>query len=254
MRETKQSGLPGLTPLMQQYRDIKSKHPGVLLFFRLGDFYEMFGDDAINASNILDIVLTKRQGIPMCGVPHHSVNSYLRKIIKAGEKVAVCEQLEEPGQGRGIVKRDVVRVITPGTVLEDNLLNSKQNNYLMALCPSRDFKIFGVSYVDVSTGEFTASELPAEALKNEIYKVSPGEIIVPDNYAEDDLIVSITKNNQITLSCLESYLFSINEAQVKIKEFYKTISLKPFGIENRELAACACGGILAYLSRTQLTE
>ena len=111
-----------LTPLMQQYRDIKSAHPGTILMFRLGDFYEMFGEDAIKASPILEVVLTRRQEVPMCGIPYHAVNSYIRKLISRGEKVAVCEQLEEPRPGIKIVKRGVVRIITPGTILEDNLL------------------------------------------------------------------------------------------------------------------------------------
>ncbi|MHB9155333.1 MAG: DNA mismatch repair protein MutS, partial [Endomicrobiales bacterium] len=240
-----------LTPLMQQYQEIKARYPGTILFFRLGDFYEMFGDDAVKAAPLLEVVLTRRQSLPMCGIPHHAVNAYLRKLIKAGEKVAVCEQLEEPGQGRGIVKRGVVRVITPGTLLEDNLLEARQNNYLLALFPPENTPKTGLACVDISTGEFNAAELSPEQLKNEIARLGPREIIVPESVKGSAFLKAA---QGITVSTVEDWRFSPAEAQARIFQAFKVQSLKPLGLEGREAAACACGGILAYIEKTQLAS
>ena len=146
-----------MTPLMRQYREIKEKYCGMILFFRLGDFYEMFADDAVKAAPVMEVVLTHRAGTPMCGVPYHSANSYIRKLINKGFKVAVCEQLEEPGTSKGIVKRGVTRVITPGTVLEDILLQAKENNYLMSFCFDEQSMAGAFAAADISTGEFFVS-------------------------------------------------------------------------------------------------
>src|ERR1039458_8527000 len=148
-----------VTPMMGQYRRIKGElPPGVILFFRLGDFYEMFYDDAKEAAPILDVALTKRNGMPMCGVPHHAVDGYLAKLIKAGRKVAICDQLEDPGAAKGIVRRDVTRIVTPGTVLEDNILESNRHNFLAGVFRGRH--AFGLALLDLSTGLFVAEELP----------------------------------------------------------------------------------------------
>ncbi|HBU68987.1 MAG TPA: DNA mismatch repair protein MutS [Elusimicrobia bacterium] len=240
-----------LTPLMQQYMDIKSRYPGMILFFRLGDFYEMFGEDAKVASRILDVVLTKRQEVPMCGIPHHAVNSYLRKLIKAGLKVAVAEQMEEAGAGKKIVRRDVVRIITPGTILEDNLLDSKKNNFLMALLPDAEFKSFGIAFCDISTGHFTAAVIAKDSLQSETFRIKPGEIIVPANYAQDDFFKTVSGRLGVSISPLDEWLFLPAEAQNKIKTFYKLVSLKPFGLENYPLAQGACGALLGYIEKTQ---
>ncbi|MBN1621756.1 MAG: DNA mismatch repair protein MutS [Endomicrobiales bacterium] len=240
-----------LTPLMQQYRLIKDKYQGMILLFRLGDFYEMFGDDAKRASPILEVVLTKRQGLPMCGVPYHSVNSYLRKLMKAGEKVAICEQLEEPRPGTKIVKRDVVRIITPGTILEENLLNAGRNNYLVAVFPDSNLSSFGIASIDISTGDFQVTETNADKLKQELFRLSPREIVVPGSYQNHHFFASIAKNSDFVISSAEDWLFSLEESRSKIKQFFKTISLKAFGLENNVLATCAAGGILAYLEKTQ---
>lgn len=236
---------------MQQYTEIKSRYPGIILFFRLGDFYEMFGDDAIKSSKILEVTLTRRQNVPMCGIPYHAANAYLKKLIKAGEKVAVCEQLEEPGQGRGIVRRDVVRVITPGTILEDTLLESKQNNFLIAVCPNSQFSLFGIACADISTGEFSASEIPSEKLLGEIYRLSPVEILAPKNFHKNNVFASIEKQTSIAVSPLDDWSFTLSEAEGKIQRAFGTASLKPFGLDNKPLAASACGAILSYFENTQ---
>ncbi len=181
-----------LTPLMQQYMDIKAKYPDIILFFRLGDFYEMFGEDAVKASPILEVVLTKRQTVPMCGVPYHSAGNYIRKLIKAGLKIAICEQLEEPGATKGIVKRGVVKVITPGTLLEDNLLDSKMNNYLMSVFfAGGDSSVAAIAAADISTGDFFAYETDIQNLENEIIKYKPGEIIIAQALAKDKNLKNI---------------------------------------------------------------
>ncbi|MFH1368903.1 MAG: DNA mismatch repair protein MutS [Elusimicrobiota bacterium] len=242
-----------LTPLMQQYRDIKTQYPGVILFFRLGDFYEMFGEDAIKASPALEVVLTKRQDVPMCGVPYHAVNSYIRKLISKGEKVAVCEQLEEPRPGIKVVRRGVVRVITPGTILEDNLLEAKQNNFLTAILPSENLNEFGLAYVDISTGEFGATQTSRDNIKNELYRLSSGELILPKSREKEAFIASFGGAN-VTLSALDDWFFEFSEAATKLKRYFNVQSLKPLGIENKALAAGAAGAILAYLEKTQVTN
>jgi DNA mismatch repair protein MutS len=244
-----------LTPLMQQYHEIRARHPGMILFFRLGDFYEMFGEDAQKAARILEVVLTHRQNVPMCGVPYHAVNAYLKKLIKAGEKVAICEQLEEPGAGKGIVKRGVVRVITPGTILEDNLLEARQNNYLMALFPGDGAAEFGVACVDISTGEFTATQTTYDTLKDEISRLMPGEVIVPSTAARPEFQAAVTPAGmQLHFSLLEDWLFAVPEAARRLKEFFGLQSLKPLGLESRDLALGACGGVLAYIEKTQVGQ
>ena len=151
-----------LTPMMKQYHEIKLRHPGILLFFRLGDFYEMFYEDAVVASRDLEITLTSRnsnakgQPIPMCGVPHHAIDNYLGRLIRKGHKVALCEQVENPRQVKGLVRREVVRIVTPGTVIEEGVLDSKENNYLGSLLQRNDR--VGLSFLDLSTGEFWITE------------------------------------------------------------------------------------------------
>ena len=251
----------GLTPLMQQYRDIKSNYPDTILFFRLGDFYEMFGEDAIAASSIMELVLTKRGGVPMCGVPYHAANSYIRKLIKAERKVAICEQLEEasssagrPGGGKGLVKRGVVRVITPGTILEDNLLDAKTNNYLASVVSSAKNDMFGLAFVDISTGEFLATEITPDKLKNELFRVSPGEIVAPRTLFGSPYFQSFIKNTSIPITPFDDWHFVDSEASAKLSEIFRVKSLKPLGLENRPLAVAACGGILSYLEKTQNTK
>src|SRR5512136_1733872 len=144
--------------MMDQYRNIKARHRDAVLFFRLGDFYEMFYEDAIEASALLDLTLTHRQGEPMCGVPYHAARSYIARLLKHGKKIAICEQLSEPGAGKGIVERDVIEVVTPGTTVEEDFLDQSANNYLVAAC-----RLGGhlcIAYLEVSTGEFRAFARP----------------------------------------------------------------------------------------------
>ncbi|MEI8217417.1 MAG: DNA mismatch repair protein MutS [Elusimicrobiota bacterium] len=240
-----------LTPLMRQYRDIKDQYPGIILFFRLGDFYEMFGEDARRASEILQLVLTRRQETPMCGIPHHAANGYIKKLIAAGEKVAICEQLEEPSPGKKIVRRGVTRVITPGTLLDESLLETKKNNYLACVCPAQQLSFFGLAYTDISTGEFFSSELTLTQLKQELARINPGELLIPHSWEKHETLLAVTTALNISVSTVDDRHLFPEEALSRITSFYSVRSLKPLGLEDRSLACGAVAGILSYLQKTR---
>jgi DNA mismatch repair protein MutS len=180
-----------MTPMMEQYRKVKGKYPDTILFFRLGDFYEMFFEDAIEASKLLQITLTSRNKgdhkAPMCGVPHHAAENYISKLTRLGKKVAICEQLSDPNLP-GIVERDVIRVITPGTTFDENILQQKTNNFLLAINVTDDG--FGLAYADITTGEFRKTSVDsAKKLGSEFERINPAEIIIPkDKFEERDFV------------------------------------------------------------------
>src|SRR5207302_9862756 len=156
-----------MTPMMQQYREAKERHPGMLLLFRMGDFYELFNEDAETAARLLGLTLTSRdKTVSMAGFPHHSLEGYLRKLLQAGHRVAICDQVEDPAFAKGLVRREVTRVVTPGTLTEDNLLDPRQPNHLVALYPveRRDGDAFGVAWVELSTGQFLSADIKAQGL------------------------------------------------------------------------------------------
>src|SRR5262245_7196534 len=165
------------TPMMQQYRDAKQRHPGMLLFFRNGDFYELFEDDAEVGARLLGIALTRRdKTIPMAGVPHHALERYLGKLLQAGHRVAICEQMEEASQARGIIRREVTRVVTPGTLTEDDLLDPRRSNHLLALCPGGARSgLVGLAWVELTTAQFLAADVPAARLEDELGRLRPSE-------------------------------------------------------------------------------
>ncbi|MCH7999646.1 MAG: hypothetical protein IIA91_09230 [Chloroflexi bacterium] len=176
------------TPLRRQYLDIKRRYPHAILFFRLGDFYETFDQDAETIARELEIVLTSRpvgkERVPLAGIPHHALDSYLARLIAKGYKVAICEQMEEAGKGKKLVERQVVRVVTPGTLVEENLLQRGTNNYLAALAPGDGQA--GLAYVDVSTGEFACTQVAAEAAAAELDRLSPAELLLPQGTSPPD--------------------------------------------------------------------
>ncbi|MCK5547981.1 MAG: DNA mismatch repair protein MutS, partial [Thermoplasmata archaeon] len=251
---------------MRQYADIKKKHEDSILFFRMGDFYEMFWEDAKTASKELDIVLTSRSSdssssrIPMAGVPHHSVEPYIAKLVKKGHKVAICEQLEDPKFARGIVKRDVVRVITPGTVVEEYLLSEESNNFLAALV--KEGKDVGLSFVDVSTGEFFATQFTEEdekengKLMSEFARFKPKECLVPKNANEDkEFIRSLVATRDLAVCHYDTpYFNDASAADEYLKDHFKVVSMEAFGCGDMPQALKASGAALSYLNETQKTS
>ena len=203
-----------LTPMMRQYQAIKNDHKDGFLFFRMGDFYEMFFDDAIEASKLLNITLTARAGgkagkVPLCGFPYHAVDSYIAKIIREGRKVYICEQVEDPKTAKGIVKREITEVITPGTVLDNRLLDEKKNNYLASICFQSG--IYGLAFVDLSTGEFRLTEIKDRAsLKNELYRMAPTELLLTKTLSEDRSFKALIEEKlNAALTPLDDWIFAV---------------------------------------------
>ena len=235
---------------MKQYNQIKSKHPDALLLFRVGDFYETFGEDAIKAANILGIVLTKRGAgsnseTELAGFPHHSINTYLPKLVKAGFRVAICDQLEDPKFAKKIVKRGVTELVTPGVSLNDEVLEQKKNNYLASICFLDE--ICGVSFLDISTGDFWISEGNINQVQQLIENFSPKEILVPKPFKKKFLNEIVYSNS---IFFLEDWAFEKNFAKQKLLDHFDTKSLKGFGVSEFPVGVNSSGAILHYLSET----
>ena len=229
------------TPLMGQYNSIKAKYPDALLLFRVGDFYETFGQDAVKTSQILGIVLTKRANgsashIELAGFPHHSLDSYLPKLVRAGMRVAICDQLEDPKMVKGIVKRGVTELVTPGVTFNDQVLNAKRNNFLLSL--HKEKEKYGIALVDISTGEFLVSEGNLEKLLHIVNTFDPSEIIL-----QRSTEVPAVLKNRNTFK-LEDWAYQYDYAYEKLTQHFKTKSLKGFGIDDQKLAIVASGAIL----------
>lgn len=237
------------TPMMDQYRRIRRDLPeNTILFFRLGDFYEMFMEDAKEAARILDITLTKRHDIPMCGVPFHSAESYLAGLIDAGKKVAICEQVEDPSATKGIVKREVTRIVTPGTVLDEAALDRSRNNWLAGLV--HDGGRFGLAMLDLSTGSFWIEEAAGTGvLAGNLSRYAPQECIVPEAAADDDEMISATASTLMTVC--EDWTFETDCATDFLLRHFKVHSLKGFGCESCPLGLRAAGAVLYYV-KTEL--
>ena len=239
------------TPLMKQYNAIKVKYPGALLLFRVGDFYETFGEDAIKASKVLDIVLTKRGSgstseIELAGFPHHALDTYLPKLVRAGHRVAICDQLEDPRFVKGIVKRGVTELVTPGVSYNDNVLEKKQNNFLASIHVGKS--IYGIAFLDISTGEFYA----AEGNENYIYKLiqsfAPAEIIFSKPHREK---FENQLGEEYANFALDEWVYATDYAYEKLIAQFKTANLKGFGIDLMQEAIIAAGAILHYLEATE---
>ena len=243
--------------MMSQYLALKEKYSDCLLFFRLGDFYEMFFEDAVTASKVLDIALTGRDcGLetraPMCGVPFHAVDSYIAKLIENGYKVALCEQLTDPALSKGLVERDVVRVYTAGTVIEENMLDERANNYIIAMYASSDE--VGLACCDVSTGSFTVSEISIadkmDDLVNELARIAPREAIANEAYfLREDMAKSLQLSCAVT--CADSRDFEPTRAEAKVLMHFRAASLQTLGCDALKSAVCAAGALISYLEQTQ---
>ncbi len=249
--------MENLTPAMRQYWEIKERYPDSILFFRMGDFYEMFFDDAVTASRVLEITLTKRgksggEDIPLCGVPYHAADGYLAKLVRHGFRVAVCEQVEDPKTAKGVVKRDVVRVVTPGTATDSQNLDAKSNSFLMAI--HRADGKFGLAFLDLTTGEFLVTELSdAQSLKDEIGRLEPKEVIVSEG---DDEQIGMLRDNLdgVLINRLPPDRFDHDRAFRGITEHFNVISLDGFGLSGLKAATAAAGAVLYYIKETQKVE
>jgi DNA mismatch repair protein MutS len=241
--------------MMEQYFSVKEEYPDAVLLFRMGDFYETFYDDAVTASKVLGIALTSRsregeKRIPLAGVPHHAVDTYVARLVRAGHKVAICDQVEDPKEAKGLVKRKVVEVITPGTVTSSLLLADKENNYLVAIvCEAEDW---GVARADLSTGEFAVSQMNARDLIEEIAKIRPSEILFPRDSLDDETCARIRQVlADVTLTDLDPWLFLRDSASAVLRDHFRVSSLEGFGCEDMPLATGAAGAVITYLRQTQ---
>ncbi len=247
-----------LTPMLSQYRAIKREHEGVILLFRLGDFYEMFGDDAKVAADALDLVLTSREvgkgrRIPMCGIPYHAADRYLARLLSGGHKAAICEQVEDPRKAKGLVRREVVRVLTPGTVVEDFLLEERTNNYLVGLAFS-DGRI-GIAAADSSTGELVVTELNGPGalseLSDELSRLQPSEVLLPPGYEDQPELRRLIDAQSAAVSLRDDSELLSQSADDYLRRHFGVGSLRGFGCEEMPAAIEAAASVLSYLAHTQ---
>ena len=239
------------TPLMKQYLTIKRKHPDAILLFRVGDFYETFGEDAISASEILGITLTKRangsaSSVELAGFPHHALDTYLPRLVRAGQRVAICEQLEDPKQTKTIVKRGITELVTPGVSMNDNVLDRKENNFLA--CVHFDKKYAGVAFLDISTGEFYVSEGSLEYVDKLLTNFAPKEVLIERSHNQS---FAEAFGSKLYVYKLDEWVFNTDAAEEKLLKHFQTSSLKGFGIQDYRLGVVSAGAILYYLEMTQ---
>ncbi|WP_432630522.1 DNA mismatch repair protein MutS [Brotaphodocola sp.] len=248
--------MAGLSPMMQHYMETKKQYPDCILFYRLGDFYEMFFDDALTASRELEITLTGKEcGLeeraPMCGVPYHAVDSYLSRLVQKGYKVAIAEQMEDPKLAKGLVKREVIRVVTPGTITSAQALDETKNNYLMGIVYLDDK--MGVSVADITTGDFLVTEVSSErSLFDEIHKFAPAEIICNDAFVMSGISLDDMKDRyHFTVSTLDAHFFQDENCRKILKEHFKVASIEGLGLGDYDCGVIASGAVLQYLYETQ---
>ncbi len=246
-----------LTPMMRQYRKIKSLYPDAVLFYRLGDFYEMFEKDAKEVSRILNLTLTSRHGVPMCGIPYHASKNYIPRLLKAGKKIAVCEQTTLPSKGKGIVEREVVEVITPGTIINEDYLSSSSNNYLVVIGRYKAFISF--AYIDLSTAEFAVTAIPYEdrmsQLKKELFRLNPSECIIQESLHEKDTDIKnlLDSNTALYINRYQDWYFDIDTAFSALTNQLQVNNLKAFGLTNDSPELVSCGVLLNYIAESSKT-
>ncbi|PIE72848.1 MAG: DNA mismatch repair protein MutS [Deltaproteobacteria bacterium] len=251
-----------LTPMLEQYMEIKKQHTDAILFYRMGDFYEMFFDDAIEAARILNIALTSRNKktdpvqVPMCGIPYHAVQGYLPKLIRAGKRVAICEQVENPAEAKGIVKRGVIRIVSPGIITDDNLLDEKSNNYICAITHGKD--LAGVSFLDVSTGEFLLAEYTIDQqestseLFDQLSRFAPTEILLEESEKQQRLEQRLENFlPEVCISHCRAEYFHLEDGREALLRHFKVLNLDGFGCGGMSQGLAAAGALLQYAEQTQ---
>ncbi|MEM2900303.1 MAG: DNA mismatch repair protein MutS, partial [Thermoplasmata archaeon] len=236
--------------MLEQYYSIKRNYKDHILLFRMGDFYEMFGEDAKIGSKELDIVLTSRAKHPLAGIPYHAVEQYVGRLIKKGYKVAICEQVEDASSAKGLVKREVVRIITPGTVLESTMLEDKSNNYIA--CLTFNNGIYGISHADVSTGEFLTAEITGDdsinKLISELSRIKPSELLIPKSFSEDAKFLENLKNTSgAHITFISDDDFKLERTRSILLSYFNVTTLEPFGCEDKIEGTKAAGTLLGYI-------
>lgn len=243
------------TPMMKQFVEIKAQHPDAILLFRVGDFYETFSDDAISASEILGITLTRRangaaQFVELAGFPHHALDTYLPKLVRAGRRVAICDQLEDPKKTKTLVKRGITELVTPGVSINDSILNHKENNFLCSIHFAKG-AVYGISFLDISTGEFLTSEGSRDNIDKLLSNFSPKEVLIERGNKKK---FNEAFGNGWLLSELDDWIFTESTARDKLLGHFQTVNLKGFGVEHLEQGIIASGSILQYLDITKHTN
>ena len=239
------------SPMLEQYRRIKKQQTGNILFFRLGDFYEMFAEDAIEVSSLLNLTLTSRNGLPMCGVPYHAARTYIARLLKLGKKIAICEQLTSPAAGK-VIERDVVEIITPGTTVDEDFLDKSNANYLC--CLSLYNKMLSFAYIDLSTGEFSATSFPihGEGLRQELERLQVKEMLIQESLLEEEKEIAgaIYNRNNIVLNRWADWLFDAQQAKTRLEKQFGLGNLKSFGLTEGSAEIISAGALLDYLDTT----
>ena len=244
-----------LTPMMKQFLDLKAKHPDAVMLFRCGDFYETYSTDAVVAAEILGITLTKRnngkggQTLEMAGFPYHALDTYLPKLIRAGKRVAICDQLEDPKLAKKLVKRGITELVTPGVSINDNILNYKENNFLAAVHLGKS--LCGVAFLDISTGEFLTAEGPADYVDKLLNNFAPKEVLFERGKRQD---FEARFGNKFFTFELDDWVFTEASARERLLKHFEVKNLKGFGVEHLRYGIIASGAILQYLTLTQHTQ
>jgi len=244
--------------MLKQYHDIKARYEDAILFFRMGDFYEMFYEDAKEAARVLEITLTSRDknkddGVPMCGVPVHAAENYLTRLVQAGYRVAICEQVEDPKKAKGLVRREVVRVVTPGLMTTEGGLGSKAHNFIASFCFSEELKKWGFAYLDVLTGLFRVTQFEREEeLFSEIFRVEPSEILLPESFKDSPIVGQLKRiSSSAFLSFRPDFWFKTERSERLLKEHFSVLSLDGFGLSGRGAAIASAGSLIKYVKETQ---
>jgi DNA mismatch repair protein MutS len=242
------------TPAMQRYLEVKAQHPQAILLFRMGDFYELFYEDAVTASKVAGLTLTSRDKgsanpIPMAGFPYHQLDVYLQKLVRAGYRAAICEQMEDPKLSKGPVKRDVTRVVTPGTLTEDSLLDPRESNFLACVFPGKD--LCGLAWIEVSTGRFVMADLAAEHVIDEIARIQPAECLVPDNSHQLPLVQTLLQMSGMLVSDRPPWSFAADQCKKTLLDQFQMRTLSGFDIDDDTPGVTAAGALFEYVRETQ---